>query len=90
MDETQKPVLYQQWRAIEPPTFEFCGSLFCLSPSAYSFSVLFALWFAERLSKPIGRLAGVAKRVGAGELTTQVIEDDGDDEISQPAVILIK
>ena len=46
-------------------------------------SVLFALWFAERLSKPIGRLAAAAKRVGAGELTTQVIEDEGDDEISQ-------
>ena len=46
-------------------------------------SVLFALWFAERLSKPIGRLAAAAKRVGAGELTTQVIEDDGDDEIAQ-------
>ena len=44
-------------------------------------SVLFALWFAERLSKPIGRLAA-AKRVGS-ELTTQVIEDDGDDEIAQ-------
>ena len=46
-------------------------------------SVLFALWFAERLSKPIGRLAAAAKRVGAGELTTQVIEDEGDDEIAQ-------
>jgi two-component system nitrogen regulation sensor histidine kinase NtrY len=45
--------------------------------------VLFALWFAERLSQPIGRLAAAAKRVGAGELTTQVIEDEGDDEIAQ-------
>ena len=46
-------------------------------------SVLFALWFAERLSKPIGRLAAAANRVGAGELTTQVIEEEGDDEIAQ-------
>ena len=44
---------------------------------------MFALWFAERLSKPIGRLAAAAKRVGSGELTTQVIEQKGDDEISQ-------
>ncbi|WP_136442535.1 ATP-binding protein [Pacificoceanicola onchidii] len=40
------------------------------------------LWFAERLSRPVGRLAGAAQRVGAGDLNVQVLEDDGDDEIS--------
>ncbi|MFW2541682.1 ATP-binding protein [Primorskyibacter sp. 2E107] len=40
------------------------------------------LWFAERLSRPVGRLAGAAQQVGAGDLNVQVIEDDGDDEIS--------
>ncbi|MGV6848271.1 MAG: ATP-binding protein [Marinibacterium sp.] len=40
------------------------------------------LWFAERLSRPVGRLTGAAQRVGAGDLDVQVIEDRSDDEIS--------
>ncbi|WP_121631550.1 sensor histidine kinase NtrY-like [Tropicibacter alexandrii] len=40
------------------------------------------LWFAERLARPVGRLAGAAQRVGAGDLDVQVIEEEGDDEIS--------
>ncbi|HEY0274679.1 MAG TPA: HAMP domain-containing protein, partial [Paenirhodobacter sp.] len=40
------------------------------------------LWFAERLSRPIGRLASAAERVGAGDLDVQVIEEKGDDEIA--------
>ena len=48
--------------------------------------ILAAIWmgllFAERLSRPVGRLAGAAQRVGAGDLGVQVIEEDGDDEIA--------
>lgn len=40
------------------------------------------LWFAERLSRPVGRLTGAAQRVGSGDLDVQVLEDEGDDEIS--------
>ncbi|MDO9638635.1 MAG: PAS domain-containing sensor histidine kinase [Pseudotabrizicola sp.] len=40
------------------------------------------LWFAERLSKPVGRLAGAAQRVGGGDLDVQVMEEKGDDEIA--------
>ncbi|WP_147126117.1 sensor histidine kinase NtrY-like [Shimia ponticola] len=40
------------------------------------------LWFAERLSRPIGRLAGAAQRVGAGDLTVRVAVEKGDDEIA--------
>ncbi|WP_353532330.1 PAS domain-containing sensor histidine kinase [Cognatishimia sp. WU-CL00825] len=40
------------------------------------------LWFAERLSRPVGRLTGAAQRVGSGDLDLQVIEEDGDDEIA--------
>lgn len=40
------------------------------------------LWFAERLSRPVGRLAGAAQRVGAGDLNVQVQEEPGDDEIA--------
>ena len=40
------------------------------------------LWFAERLSRPVGRLTSAAQRVGAGDLDVQVVEEDGDDEIA--------
>ena len=45
-------------------------------------AVWFGMWFAERLSRPVGRLAGAAERVGAGDLDVRVIEEDGDDEIA--------
>ena len=48
--------------------------------------ILSAIWmginFAERLSRPMGRLAGAAQRVGAGDLDVQVKEDASDDEIA--------
>ena len=45
-------------------------------------SILLALLFAERLSRPIGRLARAAQAVGEGNLDIQVIEEEGDDELS--------
>lgn len=45
-------------------------------------AVWLGLWFAERLSRPVGRLAGAAQRVGGGDLDVQVIEEPGDDEIA--------
>ena len=45
-------------------------------------AVWFGLWFAERLSRPIGRLASAAVRVGEGDLDVQVLQEDGDDEIA--------
>ncbi|MCC0063955.1 MAG: PAS domain-containing sensor histidine kinase [Defluviimonas sp.] len=45
-------------------------------------AIWMGLWFAERLSRPIGRLAGAAQRVGAGDLEVQVVEEQGDDEIA--------
>ena len=85
LDETQKTaILYQQMENDRTAyLLNFAVLYFALALLLIVSSVLFALWFAERLSKPIGRLAAAAKRVGAGELTTQVIEDEGDDEISQ-------
>ncbi len=48
--------------------------------------ILAAIWlglsFAERLSRPVGRLAGAAQRVGAGDLDVRVPEESGDDEIA--------
>ena len=45
-------------------------------------AIWLGLWFAERLSRPVGRLAGAAQRVGAGDLDVRVPEDSGDDEIA--------
>ncbi|MBL4748995.1 MAG: PAS domain-containing sensor histidine kinase [Amylibacter sp.] len=45
-------------------------------------AIWLGLWFAERLARPVGKLAGAAQRVGAGDLTVQVKEEPGDDEIA--------
>ena len=51
-----------------------------------TFVILSSIWlgmqFAERLSRPVGRLAGAAQRVGAGDFDVKVIEEPGDDEIA--------
>lgn len=48
--------------------------------------VLAAIWmalgFAERLSRPVGRLLSASQRVGAGDLSVRVREEEGDDEIA--------
>ncbi len=45
-------------------------------------AIWLGLWFAERLARPMGRLAGAVQRVGAGDLGVQVREEEGDDEIA--------
>ena len=45
-------------------------------------AVWLGLWFAERLARPVGRLAGAAQMVGGGDLDVHVPEEDGDDEIA--------
>jgi two-component system nitrogen regulation sensor histidine kinase NtrY len=45
-------------------------------------AIWLGLWFAERLSRPVGRLTGAAQRIGAGDLDVRVVEDEGDDEIA--------
>ena len=45
-------------------------------------AIWLGLWFAERLSRPVGRLAGAAERVGGGDLDVRVVEEEGDDEIA--------
>ncbi|MXQ07248.1 HAMP domain-containing protein [Alphaproteobacteria bacterium GH1-50] len=45
-------------------------------------AVFLGLWFAERLARPVGRLAGAAQRVGAGDLDVQLPEEQGEDEIA--------
>ena len=45
-------------------------------------AVWLGMWFAERLSRPVGRLTGAAQRVGEGDLDVRVREEKGDDEIA--------
>ena len=45
-------------------------------------AIMMGLWFAERLAKPVGRLAGAAELVGAGNLDVRVKEERGSDEIA--------
>ncbi|WP_371168711.1 sensor histidine kinase NtrY-like [Aliiroseovarius sp. 2305UL8-7] len=45
-------------------------------------AIWMGMWFAERLARPVGRLAGAAQRVGAGDLDVRVREEEGDDEIA--------
>lgn len=47
-----------------------------------SAAIWFGIWFADRLARPIGRLAGAADRVAKGDLNARVNEEKGDDEIA--------
>jgi methyl-accepting chemotaxis protein len=50
-------------------------------------AVGFGLWVAQRIVKPIRRVAAVLERVAEGDLTSRV-EDPGQDEVGQMAVSL--
>lgn len=84
MDDTQETVhLYNQLESDRGKLlFEF-GLLYL----GFALILILAatwlgLWFAERLSRPVGRLAGAVQRVGGGDLDVQVPEERGDDEIA--------
>ena len=84
LDETQETVrLYHQLEAERGRLlFEFGLLYLGFALILILAAVWLGLWFAERLSRPVGRLAGAAQRVGAGDLQVQVIEEEGDDEIA--------
>ncbi len=84
LDETQETVrLYQQLESERGRLlFEFGLLYLGFAVILILAAVWLGLWFAERLSRPVGRLAGAAQQVGAGDLDVQVIEEEGDDEIA--------
>lgn len=84
LDETRATVgLYQQLEASRGRVlFEFGLVYIGFALILVMAAIWMGLWFAERLSRPVGRLAGAAQRVGAGDLAVQVIEEEGDDEIA--------
>jgi len=84
LDDTQETVaLYQQLEADRSRTlFEFALIYIGFAMLLILAAIWLGLWFAERLSRPVGRLTGAAQRVGAGDLDVQVMEESGDDEIA--------
>lgn len=84
LDETQETALFYQQQESERGRrlFEFGLIYIGFALILILAAVWLGLWFAERLSRPVGRLAGAAQRVGAGNLDVQVLEEEGDDEIA--------
>ena len=84
LDDTRETVgLYQQLESTRGRVlFEFGLVYLGFALILVLAAIWMGLWFAERLSRPVGRLAGAAQRVGAGDLDVQVAEEEGDDEIA--------
>lgn len=87
LDETQETIaLYQQLESDRGRLlFEFGLLYLGFAVILILAAIWFGLWFAERLARPIGRLAGAAQRVGAGDFSAKVAISAGDDEISMLA-----
>ncbi len=84
LDETQQTVqLYRQLEADRGRVlFEFGLLYLGFALIMVMAAIWLGLWFAERLSRPVGQLAGAAQRVGQGDLSVRVPEERGDDEIA--------
>jgi two-component system, NtrC family, nitrogen regulation sensor histidine kinase NtrY len=84
LDETRETVqLYHQLESERGRLlFEFGLLYLAFAVMLILGAVWLGLWFAERLSGPVGRLAGAAQRVGGGDLDVRVPEEEGDDEIA--------
>ncbi|SLN37182.1 Sensor histidine kinase YycG [Roseivivax jejudonensis] len=84
LDDTQETARFYQQQESERGRRLFDFALLYLGFAVLLIlaAVWLGLWFAERLSRPVGRLTGAAQRVGAGDLDVHVKEDTGDDEIA--------
>jgi len=84
LDETRESAqLYEQLEAERGRVlFEFGLIYIGFAVILILAAIWMGMWFAERLSRPVGRLTDAAQRVGAGDLDVQVLEEDGDDEIA--------
>lgn len=85
LDETQETAAFYKQRESERGRvlFEFGLVYFGFAVILILAAIWLGMWFAERLSRPVGRLTSAAQRVGEGDLDTQVREEEGDDEIAQ-------
>jgi two-component system nitrogen regulation sensor histidine kinase NtrY len=85
LDETQETADFYKQRESERGRvlFEFGLLYIGFAVILILASIWLGLWFAERLSRPVGRLTSAAQRVGDGDLDVRVREEEGDDEIAQ-------
>lgn len=84
LDETQETVRFYQQLENQRGQVLFEFGLIYLGFAAILVlaATWLGMWFAERLSGPIGRLAQAAERVGGGDLDVRVPEEEGEDEIA--------
>ncbi|MEC3860986.1 PAS domain-containing sensor histidine kinase [Mesobacterium sp. TK19101] len=84
LDDTQETARFYQQQESERGRrlFDFALLYLGFAMLLIMAAVWLGMWFAERLSRPVGRLTGAAQSVGTGDLDVQVIEEDGDDEIA--------
>ena len=85
LDETKETsLLYQQLESERGRVLFQVGLLYIgFALILVLASMWLGMWFAERLSRPVGRLTIAAQRVGSGDLNVQVPEEDDGDEIAQ-------
>ena len=85
LDDTKETARFYQQRENERDRVLFEFGLLYLGFAVILIlaAVWLGMWFAERLSRPVGRLTGAAQRVGEGDLDVQVREESGADEIGQ-------
>jgi two-component system, NtrC family, nitrogen regulation sensor histidine kinase NtrY len=84
LDETQETVrLYQQLENDRGRLlFEFALIYLGFALVVILAAMWTGLWFAERLARPVGRLASAAERLGGGDFEVRVRESEDDDEIA--------
>ncbi len=84
LDETQETVLLYQQLEKERGSllFEFALIYLGFALVVILGAMWMGMWFAERLARPVGRLASAAERVGSGDFNVRVREAAGDDEIA--------
>ncbi len=84
LDQTKETIaLYQQLEADRGRLlFEFGLVYLAFAVIVILAAIWGALWFAELIARPVGRLAGAAQRGGAGEFNVRVKEESGDDEVA--------
>ncbi len=84
LDETRETVMFYQQleRDRGQLLFQFGALYLGFALILIMGSMWLGLSFAERLARPVGRLAEAAQQVGAGDLDVQVIVARDDDEIA--------
>ncbi|MEM9129297.1 MAG: HAMP domain-containing protein, partial [Pseudomonadota bacterium] len=83
LDQTQETARFYNQRETERDRvlFEFALLYLGFALILILAAIWLGMWFAERLSRPVGRLTSAAQRVGEGDLDVRVREEESGDEI---------